>query len=100
MRKLSKKLTFFVAALFTTNLQAVIGCLDNSYHGEKRNDFKNYHGTACNCQCWKHKWSPDRNKCTKCGHYHDHDKLFYYEQNKFKFEIVGIYFSNPKKEKE
>ena len=52
------------------HLNASVGCLDNDWHMAKRYDYKNYHKVECNCPCWKYKQTNDRNKCTRCLHYH------------------------------
>lgn len=51
-------------------INAAHNCLDNSWHMTKRYDSKEYHKVQCNCPCWKYKELPDRNKCSKCFHYH------------------------------
>lgn len=52
------------------HLNAMVGCLDNSWHLKKFPDYKEYHMTDCNCPCWKYKTREDRNQCTRCLHYH------------------------------
>lgn len=48
-----------------------IGCIDNSEHLECSGDSKDYHYVACNCPCQRYTQIADRNKCTKCNHFHD-----------------------------
>ncbi|HSW73612.1 MAG TPA: hypothetical protein VLG71_00485 [Candidatus Limnocylindria bacterium] len=58
--------------LATWHLRASIGCLDNSWHLQKRYDSKEYHPVKCTCACEKeHKIYHDRNRCSKCMHFHD-----------------------------
>lgn len=45
------------------------GCMDNSWHLDKKNDTKEYHYVQCNCDCKHQKILPDRGKCLMCGHY-------------------------------
>lgn len=52
------------------HLKASNSCMDNSWHLEKRYDYKEYHKTQCNCPCWKYKELSDRGRCSKCLHYH------------------------------
>lgn len=52
------------------HLKASNGCMDTSWHLEKRFDYKEYHTVECNCPCWKYKELSDRNRCSKCLHYH------------------------------
>ena len=57
--------------LNSTNLSGAIGCLDDSYHVERKNDPKTFHYVKCNCDCSKYAASFVRGKCPQCGHYHD-----------------------------
>lgn len=56
---------------------AAAGCIDNSWYMEREIDLKEYHYVQCNCPCGKYTRSetfnilPDRNRCFKCGHFHD-----------------------------
>lgn len=56
---------------------AASDCLDNSWYMEREIDLKEYHHVQCNCPCGKYTRSEmfnilaDRNRCFKCGHFHD-----------------------------
>jgi hypothetical protein len=56
---------------------AAVDCIDNSWYMEREIDLKEYHYVQCNCPCGKYTRSemfnilPDRNRCFKCGHFHD-----------------------------
>lgn len=52
------------------HLKASNTCMDTSWHLEKRFDYKEYHKVSCNCPCWKYKELADRNRCSKCLHFH------------------------------
>lgn len=60
-----------IMALNSTSLSGAIGCMDDSYHVERKNDPKTYHYVKCNCPCDKYSASFVRGKCPRCGHYHD-----------------------------
>lgn len=50
-------------------LHAKIGCMDNSWHLQKKYDSKEYHYVACDCPCTD--TIANRNQCPCCDHYHD-----------------------------
>jgi D-lyxose ketol-isomerase len=57
-------------SLLSANLFAAIGCMDNSYHLQKKYDTKSLHYVQCNCHCYAKKALPTALKCIECGHYH------------------------------
>jgi len=78
-----------IMILNSTNLSCSIGCMDDSYHVERKNDPKTFHYVQCNCNCRKYATSVVRGKCSQCGHYHDakdFDVLSYAELKK-KFNL-------------
>ena len=56
--------------LASIQMHGQTGCIDNSKHLEEI-DHKDLHFVSCNCDCKRYPQLADRNKCTKCGHFHD-----------------------------
>lgn len=56
---------------------AAADCIDNSWYMEREIDLKEYHYVQCTCPCGKYTRNEtftilaDRNRCFKCGHFHD-----------------------------
>ena len=62
--------TLYIGMLISNAiLQAKVGCMDNSWHLQKKYDAKEYHYVACNCPCTS--TIANRNQCLCCNHYHD-----------------------------
>lgn len=55
----------------SSHAHGAIGCMDNSERLQKTGDSKSYHYVACTCPCQRYKQIADRNKCSKCNHFHD-----------------------------
>lgn len=68
---LIKALIPVLSSINIYNINCAIGCIDNSYHMEKKGDPKTFHYVKCNCDCQKYAASAVRGICPKCGHYHD-----------------------------
>ncbi len=66
-------ITFIIlsCSIYYHSFKAEIGCMDNSWHLQKRYDYKEYHFVSCNCPCSKGKLLNDRGKCLSCQHYRD-----------------------------
>jgi hypothetical protein len=71
MNALYKVILSCLALMGNVPMQGQIGCIDNSEHLQKSGDAKQYHYVSCNCPCDRYTQIADRNKCTKCNHYHD-----------------------------
>lgn len=75
MKMLSRIFIFLV--INSTCIFAAPDCIDNSWYLKKEIDLKEYHHVQCNCPCGKYTRNEtfnviaDRNKCFKCGHYHN-----------------------------
>jgi hypothetical protein len=73
----------FAALFFLINYYVIaeVGCMDNSYHAYLcpyinpeycgKPDYKTLHFVTCYCPCRKFKHGYERDKCFRCGHYHD-----------------------------
>lgn len=48
-------------------LNAAIGCMDNSYHADGREDYKTYHYVSCPCAC-RNLIDERGFECDKCTH--------------------------------
>lgn len=71
--RLLKQITLMVYSLsLITGLNAEVGCMDNSWHLEKKYDDHSYHYVSCNCPCSKrYKIFADRGRCMQCRHFRD-----------------------------
>ena len=61
------------------HLQARIGCRDNSWHMQKKYDYKQDHAVECLCPC------PEKmGRCQQCRHYHEAQPWVIIENNSSK----------------
>lgn len=57
---------FLLISGIYVHLQARIGCRDNSWHMQKKYDYKQDHAVTCLCPC------PEKmGRCQQCRHYHE-----------------------------
>ena len=57
---------FLLMSGMYVHLPARIGCRDNSWHMQKKYDYKEDHAVACLCPC------PEKmGRCIQCRHYHE-----------------------------
>jgi hypothetical protein len=66
-----KLICILFSLLLCQQIHPRIGCMDNSEKLQKKGDSKSYHYVACTCPCERYRQLSDRNKCTKCNHFHD-----------------------------
>ena len=60
-----KKIFFLLIACISIPTFARIGCRDDSWHMQKRYDYKEDHAVECYCDC-----ANTLGRCKECGHYH------------------------------
>ncbi len=57
---------FLLVSSINSHIKARIGCRDNSWHLQKKYDYKEDHAVVCHCPC------PEKmGRCSKCQHYHE-----------------------------
>lgn len=85
-----KKITsyFLLILLSSQILNARIGCLHNSYEGERKYDHKEYHPVACNCPCEKEYKIHADGTCSKCGHRHSY--IFIQQQHTSPTKSINV----------
>lgn len=66
-----KKFLILLGFLFAVPVQAQLGCMDKSQHGDIRDgyDYKTLHYVSCPCPCERYPRLDRRGQCMKCGHY-------------------------------
>lgn len=60
----------FIAWIISNKLFGAVGCMDNSWHLQKKYDTKSFHYVQCNCPCYQHKTLKTAGLCLQCQHYH------------------------------
>ena len=77
-----KQTTIFfllISEIICVNLQARLGCRDNSWHMQKKYDYKQDHAVECLCPC------PEKmGRCQQCRHYHEAQHWVIIENNSSK----------------
>ena len=61
-----KKIFFRLIFCIFSPTSAQIGCRDDSWHMQKRYDYKEDHAVECYCNC-----ANTLGRCKDCGHYHE-----------------------------
>ncbi len=57
---------FLLMSSINNHIKARIGCRDNSWHLQKKYDYKEDHAVVCHCPC------PEKiGRCPQCQHYHE-----------------------------
>jgi hypothetical protein len=73
MNRSLHRIVIALISLLTLHIAPIFGgygCMDNSYHLQKRGDFKNYHYVTCACPCSRNKILAD-GRCLRCNHRRD-----------------------------
>lgn len=72
MRSIKTTFLLFISLTILGSAQAEVGCMDNSWHLQKKYDDHSYHYVSCNCPCSKrYKIFADRGRCMQCRHFRD-----------------------------
>ncbi len=69
---MKSKILIILSVLFVSlDINAAIGCMDDSKHTNTWDgcDYKTLNYVHCNCNCDQHPYSIEFGKCCNCGHY-------------------------------